>query len=620
MNPKMKELRSKAMKLPLTPGVYIMKNSKGKIIYIGKAKKLKNRVSQYFGSQNGHAIKVRKMVENVFDFDYILCDSEFEALVLEASLIKQNMPKYNILLKDDKGYSYIKVTNDPYRKISAVLQKDNSNSQFIGPFTSSYAVKQSVDEANKIFRLPQCNKVFPRDIKKGRPCLNFHIDRCMGVCTGKIPLSEYEETITEALKFLEGDVTSVVKSLEEKMMTASENLQFEVAAKYRDKINAIKNMKSTQKVVTESTESKDVFSVATNEDDICVVVLRFNGGRLSDSEHFFLDGEADGQMRTDFLMQYYSIRNSVPQKVLLDEPCEDLELVEQYLTSLRGKRCYVTVPERGEGVKLLNMCRENAFEKLAQKKGRKGKEVRALEELKELLGLENTPEYIESYDISHTAGADNVAGMIVYKNGRPYKKAYRTFSIKSFTGQDDYGSMREVLTRRFNEYLLHKDDEDTSEGFGKIPDLILLDGGLGQVNAVNEALLPFGLNIPVFGMVKDNKHRTRAIAHDGGEITINDKRSVFTLVSEIQEEVHRFSIGYHRKKHTKAGLELSLTKINGIGEQKAKALFKEFKTIKAIKEASVEELQTVKGINRELAEKIYIYYNGIDDDEEYSNF
>lgn len=609
MNPKIKILREKAMKLPLTPGVYIMKNAKGKIIYIGKAKKLKNRVSQYFGSQNGHSLKVRKMVENVDDFDYILCDSEFEALVLEASLIKQNMPKYNILLKDDKGYSYIKVTNDPYRKISAVLQKDDSNAQFIGPFTSSYSVKQSVDEANKIFKLPQCNKVFPRDFKKGRPCLNFHIDRCMGVCTGKISQSEYEESVNEALKFLEGDVSSVIKSLEKKMHTASENLQFESAARYRDKINAIKNMQSKQKVVTETDESKDVFAVASNGDDICVAVLRFNGGRLCDSEHFFLDGEANGIMRTDFLMQYYGMRNSVPQKVILDEMCDDSELVEQYLTELLGKKCTLLVPSRGEGVRLVNMCRENAFEKLAQKKGRKGTEIRALEELKTLLGLENTPEYIESYDISHTAGADNVAGMIVFKNGRPKKSAYRTFAIKSFTGQDDYGSMREVLTRRFNEYLLHKDDGE-DEGFGKMPDLILLDGGIGQVNAVKEALMPFDFDVPVFGMVKDNKHRTRAIAWGGGEITINDNRSVFTLVSEIQEEVHRFSIGYHRKKHAKGGLTLSLTQINGIGEQKAKALFKEFKTIKAIKNASVEDLQRVNGINKDLAEKIYLYYNG----------
>lgn len=618
MNPKMKILREKAMKLPLTPGVYIMKNVKGKIIYIGKAKKLKNRVSQYFGSQNGHSLKVRKMVENVDDFDYILCDSEFEALVLEASLIKQNMPKYNILLKDDKGYSYIKVTNDPYRKISAVLQKDDSNAQFIGPFTSSYSVKQSVDEANKIFKLPQCNKVFPRDFKKGRPCLNFHIDRCMGICTGKISQSEYDESVNEALKFLEGDVSSVIKSLEKKMHTASENLQFEAAARYRDKINAIKNMQSKQKVVTETDESKDVFAVASNGDEVCVAVLRFNGGRLCDSEHFFLDGEANGIMRTDFLMQYYGMRNSVPKKVILDEMCDDSELVEQYLTELLGKKCTLLVPSRGEGVRLVNMCRENAFEKLAQKKGRKGTEIRALEELKTLLGLENTPEYIESYDISHTAGADNVAGMIVFKNGRPKKSAYRTFAIKSFTGQDDYGSMREVLTRRFNEYLLHKDDGE-DEGFGKMPDLILLDGGIGQVNAVKEALMPFDFDVPVFGMVKDNKHRTRAIAWGGGEITINDNRSVFTLVSEIQEEVHRFSIGYHRKKHAKGGLTLSLTQINGIGEQKAKALFKEFKTIKAIKNASVEDLQRVKGINKDLAEKIYLYYNEAEN-EEYGNF
>lgn len=618
MNPKMKILREKAMKLPLTPGVYIMKNAKGKIIYIGKAKKLKNRVSQYFGSQNGHSLKVRKMVENVDDFDYILCDSEFEALVLEASLIKQNMPKYNILLKDDKGYSYIKVTNDPYRKISAVLQKDDSNAQFIGPFTSSYSVKQSVDEANKIFKLPQCNKIFPRDFKKGRPCLNYHIDRCMGICTGKISLEEYSEAVNEALKFLEGDVNSVIKSLEKKMNDAAENLHFESAARYRDKITAIKNMQSKQKVVGDSDESKDVFAVASNGDDICVAVLRFNGGRLCDSEHFFLDGEANSIMRTDFLMQYYGMRNSVPKKVILDEMCDDSELVEQYLTELLGKKCTLLVPSRGEGVRLVNMCRENAFEKLAQKKGRKGTEVRALEELRELLGLSNTPEYIESYDISHTAGSDNVAGMVVFKNGRPKKSAYRTFAIKSFTGQDDYGSMREVLTRRFNEYLLHKDDGE-DEGFGKMPDLILLDGGIGQVNAVKEALMPFDFDIPVFGMVKDNKHRTRAIAWGGGEITINDNRSVFTLVSEIQEEVHRFSIGYHRKKHSKGGLTLSLTQINGIGEQKAKALFKEFKTIKAIKNASVEDLQRVKGINKDLAEKIYLHYNGTDD-EEYGNF
>ncbi|MGN0538519.1 MAG: excinuclease ABC subunit UvrC [Candidatus Fimenecus sp.] len=608
MNEKIKYLRSKAMKLPKTPGVYIMKNRQGKIIYIGKAKALKNRVSQYFGSQNKHTVKVRKMVDNVDDFDYILTDSEFEALVLEASLIKQNQPKYNILLKDDKGYSYIKISAPPYSRISAVLQKDDETAEYIGPFTSSYSVKQSVDEANKIFRLPQCNRVFPRDFKKGRPCLNYHISRCMGVCTGKITQWEYDEALKEALDFLSGDITKTITSLKLKMNECAENLDFENAGKYRDRIRAIENMQSRQKVVTDSGESKDVFAVASNGDDLCIAVLRYDKGRLCDSEQFFLDGDkTEESIRSNFLMQYYSMR-TVPQKILIDESFDDIELVERHLTEIRGKKCTVTVPQRGDGLKLVNMCRENAYEKLAQKKGRQGAEIRVLEELKEILALPKTPEYIESYDISHTGGADNVAGMVVFKNGRPLKRAYRTFAVKTFAGQDDYGSMREVLTRRFNEYL-KCDDKTAEEGFGRLPDLILLDGGKGQVSAVKEVLEKFELDIPLFGMVKDSKHKTRAITGDGGEIAINSNRSVFTLVSEIQEEVHRFSVAYHHKKHTKRGLELSLTQIDGIGEAKAKALLKHFKTVKAIKSATVDELSKVSGINKNLAEKIYDFYN-----------
>ena len=608
MNEKLHTLRKKSMKLPLTPGVYIMKNKQGKIIYIGKAKKLKNRVSQYFGSQNKHPVKVRKMVENVDDFDYILTDSEFEALVLEASLIKQNQPKYNILLKDDKGYSYIKVTKEEYPKISAALQKDDENAEYIGPFTSSYSVKQSVDEANKIFRLPQCNKSFPRDFKKGRPCLNFHINRCMGVCTGKISKQEYNEAVCDALDFLNGDITKIIKELKIKMNACAENLDFENAGKYRDRIRAIENMQTKQKVVTETGDSKDVFALASNEKDICIAVLRYDKGRLCDSEQFFFDADKMVEnIRCNFLIQYYGMNHAVPQKILIDEAFDDIDLVSQHLTNVRGKRCVVTVPQKGEGLKLINMCRENAYEKLAQKKGKTSGEIKSLEELKNLLGLEKTPEYIESYDISHTGGEDNVAGMIVFRNGRPLKRAYRTFNIKSFTGQDDYGSMREVLSRRFDEYEKFK-NKNAEEGFGKLPDLILLDGGKGQVNAVREVLLEKNLNIPLFGMVKDSKHKTRAITGDGGEIAINSTRSVFTLVSEIQEEVHRFSVGFHHKKHTKRGLELTLTKIDGIGEAKARELFKAFKTIKNIKNASVVELEAVKGINRQLAEKIYEYY------------
>ncbi len=610
MNEKLQILREKAMNLPLTPGVYIMKNKQGKIIYIGKAKKLKNRVSQYFGSQNKHAVKVRKMVENVNDFDYILTDSEFEALVLEASLIKQNQPKYNILLKDDKGYSYIKVTKGDYPKISAVLQKDDENAEYIGPFTSSYSVKQSVDEANKIFRLPQCNKNFPNDFRKGRPCLNYHINRCMGVCTGKISKEEYDEAVNSALDFLNGDISKIIRELKDKMNVCAENLDFENAGKYRDRIRAIENMQTKQKVVTDSDESKDVFAVATNENDICIMVLRYANGRLSDSEHFFFDAEKMVEnVRCNFLIQYYGMNRAVPPKILIDEEFEDIELVAQHLTNVRGKKCTLTVPKRSDGLKLVNMCRENAYEKLAQRKGRRGGEIKVLEELRELLGMDKVPEYIESYDISHTGGEDNVAGMVVFKNGKPLKRAYRTFNIKSFTGQDDYGSMREVLERRFNEYLLHK-DENAEEGFGKMPDLILLDGGKGQVSAVKEVLDRMNIDVSLFGMVKDSKHKTRAITGDGGEIAINSNRSVFTLVSEFQEEVHRFSVGFHHKKHTKRGLELSLTKIDGIGEVKAKELLKIFKTIKAIKDATVTDLMQVKGINKELAEKIYEFYNG----------
>ncbi|MCR4594682.1 MAG: excinuclease ABC subunit UvrC [Clostridiales bacterium] len=607
MNDKIKTLRTKAMKLPLCPGVYIMKNSKKEIIYIGKAKKLKNRVSQYFGSQNNHPAKVRKMVENVDDFEYILCDSEFEALVLEASLIKQNQPKYNILLKDDKGYSYIRVSQPPYRKISAVLQKTNDKATYIGPFTSFYTVRQSVDEANRIFKLPQCNKSFPADFGKGRPCLNYHIDRCMGLCRGKVSPEEYEETVSDALSFLNGDISRVIRNLTDKMNEASEAMQFERAAAYRDKIKAIKAMQAKQKVINGDMVSKDVFAFAASENKICAAVLRFDKGRLNDSEYFFLDAESDSALRSDFLLQYYGARDSVPAKVLLDADCEDRELLNRFLSEKRGRKAEIVIPQKGEGLKLVNMCLENAFEKMAQKNGRQGRELRALEDLRKLLGLEENPDYIESYDISHTAGADNVAGMIVFRNGRPYKKGYRKFQIKSFSGQDDYGSMKEVLKRRFTEYK-NSEDKTADDGFGRLPDLILLDGGIGQVNAVKEVMKEMSIDLPVFGMVKDSKHRTRAISSDGGEIAINSNRAVFTLVSQIQDEVHRFSVTYHHKKHTKSGLSSSLMQIDGIGQTKAQILFRHFKTIKAIKEASVDELANIKGINKTDAQRIYDFY------------
>lgn len=606
MNPKMKILRKKAMSLPLLPGVYIMKNADGEIIYIGKAKALKNRVSQYFGSQNRHPIKVRKMVENVDRFDYIVTGSEFEALVLECSLIKQHSPKYNILLKDDKGYSYIRISEGEYRKISAVFNKKDDGSEYIGPYLSSYSVRQSVDAANKIFKLPQCNKVFPRDFGKSRPCLNYYISQCCGLCTGKIKKSDYDEAVDGAIAFLKGDSRDIIADLRAKMEKAAEELDFEQAAKLRDRINSIERIKEKQKVVYKSVEEQDVFATADIDGSVCLAVLRFSNGRLFDSEHFFFDDPGDKEgMRSDFITSYYSMRDNIPKRVTVDGEVADRELLEQWLSEKKGKKVTVFVPARGEQLEIVNMCRKNAEEKLAIKKGRTGREIAVLDELKDLLGLQKTPEYIESYDISHTAGQDSVAGMIVFKGGKPYRKAYKRFSIKSFDGNDDYRAMNEVLTRRFSEYEKSK---DSTEGFGKLPDLILLDGGVGQVHAVEPVLREFGLKIPLFGMVKDNRHRTRAISGDGGEIAINSKRQVFTLVSEIQNEVHRFSVAYHHQKHAKRGLSLSLTEIEGVGEKRASALLKYFKTMTAIKNAEVDELSKAPGITSAVAQNIYDYY------------
>ena len=606
MNPKMKILRKKAMSLPLLPGVYIMKNADGEIIYIGKAKALKNRVSQYFGSQNRHPVKVRKMVENVDRFDYIVTGSEFEALVLECSLIKQHSPKYNILLKDDKGYSYIRISEGEYRKISAVFNKKDDGSEYIGPYLSSYSVRQSVDAANKIFKLPQCNKVFPRDFGKSRPCLNYYISQCCGLCTGKIKKSDYDEAVDGAIAFLKGDSRDIIADLRAKMEKAAEELDFEQAAKLRDRINSIERIKEKQKVVYKSVEEQDVFATADIDGSVCLAVLRFSNGRLFDSEHFFFDDPGDKKgMRSDFITSYYSMRDNIPKRVTVDGEVADRELLEQWLSEKKGKKVTVFVPARGEQLEIVNMCRKNAEEKLAIKKGRTGREIAVLDELKDLLGLKKTPEYIESYDISHTAGQDSVAGMIVFKGGKPYRKAYKRFSIKSFDGNDDYRAMNEVLTRRFSEYEKSK---DSTEGFGKLPDLILLDGGVGQVHAVEPVLREFGLKIPLFVLLKDNRHRTRAISGDGGEIAINSKRQVFTLVSEIQNEVHRFSVAYHHQKHAKRGLSLSLTEIEGVGEKRASALLKYFKTMTAIKNAEVDELSKVPGITSAVAQNIYDYY------------
>ncbi len=611
MNEKIKELRKKSMALPLCPGVYIMKNKSHDIIYIGKAKALKNRVSQYFGSQNNHPEKVRRMVENVDDFEYIITDSEFEALILECSLIKQHTPKYNILLKDDKGYSYIRVTNEDWRRISYVLQKGDDDATYIGPYKNSFYVKDSVMQAQKIFRLPTCNRRFPQDFKKSRPCLNFHIKQCCAPCTGKVKLSEYDEYVEDALAFLKGSDSKSIKILTDKMMKASDNLDFERAAKIRDQINSIKKMRDKQKVMNVSLDEQDVIAYATNGEKGSFEVFRFADGRLFDTENFIVDESVDERdVRSEFLLRYYSIRDDIPKNIVLDKEIDDADVIEQWLSQKRGKRAYIVVPKIGEQKHLVDMCMQNAYESLGQLNGIAGKQYAVLESLKTILGLEKTPHYIESYDISNTAGAENVAGMVVFENAKPKKSAYKKFMIKSVVGQDDYASMAEVLKRRFDEYIKAQIDKNTEKNtFSKLPDLILLDGGKGQVAAVKPILQEMGIDVPVFGMVKDDHHRTRAIVSEKGEIAIKPNQNVFSFVTSIQDEVHRFAISYHRQKRKKSISGVSLTKIDKIGQTRAKALLKYFRTVENIKKASLKELENAPSMTHDSALNVYRYYH-----------
>ena len=604
MNPKLTELRKKAMALPLLPGVYIMHDKSNAIIYIGKAKALKNRVSQYFGSQNNHAEKVRRMVDNVDWFEYIITDSEFEALILECSLIKQHTPKYNILLKDDKGYSYIRVSSGDWQKLSYVLQKKDDGATYIGPYQSSYYVKSAVDEANKIFMLPTCSRKFPQDFGKTRPCLNYHIKQCMAPCTGKVKLSDYQESVSQALDFLKGGSGNSIRQLTAQMEEAAESLEFERAARLRDKINAVRRMGDKQKVVANKVLDEDVIAGFSDEGKTCFQVFRFESGRLFDRESFIVDsGDADTE---EFLLRYYTLRSDIPKQIALDNAPESLDDIARWLSEKRGSKVTVTVPQRGEQAQLVSMCRSNAAEALAQQKGATVREYSVLGELQEVLGLDKLPEYIESYDISNLAGTENVAGMIVYKNGKPLKSAYRKFKIKGFDGQDDYGSMREVLTRRFEEY---QKAEPADEGFGRLPDLILLDGGRGQVRVVREVLQDMGLDVPLFGLVKDDKHRTRAVTDEGHEISISARRQLFAFLSKMQDEVHRFAIGYHHSRRSKNTFRSSLTEIDGVGTVRAKALLKYFRTIDNISKADPEELEAAPKMTKDTARAVFRYFH-----------
>lgn len=607
-NPCLPYLRDKTSKLTEKPGCYIMKDSGGKIIYVGKAKNLKHRVTSYFRKGQDHLPKVWKMVSLVRDYDFIVTDSEFEALVLECSLIKQYSPKYNILLKDDKGYSYIRVSNEEYPRLTAALQKEDDGAQYIGPYISSYSVKQAVDEANRVFMLPTCTKQFPRDLGKSRPCLNCFIKQCMGVCKGEISAEDYRRVVQQAVEYIKSGSQASVERLTEQMNAAAEALDFEQAAKLRDRIAAIKKAAEGQKIVSDDLRDMDIFAVSENADRACGSVLMYRGGRLFDKYSAPL-GMTDlgSAMREGFITEFYSARSEIPKDILLDEPIENAELLERYLSDKCGHRVHISVPQRGALLRLTTLAKSNASEHLSLRVGRTGKEITALEELAKALGLEKPPRFIECYDISNFGSSDMTCGMVVYENGRPCKRFYRKFAIKTVHEQNDYACMCEAVERRFKRYL-----EGEDEGFSTLPDLILLDGGKGHVATVTPVVRALGINVPIYGLVKDSKHRTRAATASDHEISLTSYRRAFALVTAIQDEVHRYAITFTKARHKKNSFALGLTSVKGIGEKKAQKLMTEYKTRAALEAATEYELAKTAGVNAATAAELYKYIHGED--------
>ncbi len=599
----LKELKIKANNLPLKPGVYIMKDKDGSIIYIGKAKALKNRVSQYFGAGNQHTEKVRKMVSNVDNFEYIVCDSEFEALILENSLIKQHQPKYNILLKDDKGSFYIKITNEKWKRIKKAMSVDKTG-EFIGPYNSGFIVSQTIDEVQKIFKLPSCNRSFDNPTK---PCLNYHIGLCDAPCKCNISLEDYNRNVMSAVEYIKkGDIElNSINHLTKQMEAAADELNFELAARFRDRINAINKIKEKQKVVSISYKEQDVIASCIFDGVACVEVFVFRNFKLWDKQHFFIEDVTRKQdFYDEFLQRYYGNKTDVPSRILIDSDFDEKELIEKWLTEISNKSISIIKPLQGEQKRIIEMCQKNAVENLSEKTEKTTREMSVLNELKELLNLPKVPKIIEAYDISNMSGDNNVAGMVVFKDAKPFKSAYKRFKIKGFSGQDDYRSLSEVLDRRFNEYF-----NGVNEGFKTLPDLILLDGAKGQIGAVLPILEKYKLDIAVFGMVKDSKHRTRAIATSGGDIVIKSNRRVFTFITGIQDEVHRFAISYQKSLTNKKMLGRELTKIRGIGDKKANLLLKHFGSMKKIQNANKDDILLVKGITPQNAEDIYLFFN-----------
>lgn len=604
-------------KLPGKPGVYIMHGEKDEIIYVGKAVSLKNRVRQYFQSSRNKGAKIEQMVTHITRFEYIVTDSELEALVLECNLIKEHRPKYNTMLKDDKTYPFIKVTvNEPYPRVlfSRTMKKDKA--KYFGPYTSSTAVKDVIELVRKIYMVRSCNRNLPRDCGKDRPCLYYHMKQCTAPCQGNVSEEAYKQNIGQVLHFLNGNYKETIDQLTEKMMTASEDMRFEDAAGYRDLINSIRRIGERQKITTYGEEDRDIIAVAMDESedlreqDAVVQVFFMRGGRLIGRDHFFLSvarGDTKAQVLSSFLKQFYAGTPFIPAEIMMQTEIEDGEIIEDWLTARRKQRVHIRVPKKGTKEKLVELAKENAWMVLSKDRERikreEGRTIGAVKEIEDWLGLKDIVR-MEAYDISNISGFESVGSMVVYEKGKPKRSDYRKFKIKWVQGPNDYASMEEVLTRRFTH-----ESKGEYDSFSILPDLILMDGGRGQVNIARKVLGELGIDIPVCGMVKDDNHRTRGVYFNNVEIPIDTSGEGFHLVTRIQDEAHRFAIEYHRSLRSKEQVHSVLDDIPGIGETRRKALMRRFRSVENIRDASVEELSQTESMNVQSAEAVYQFFH-----------
>lgn len=609
-------IQEELKKLPGKPGVYLMHDEKDAIIYVGKAISLKNRVRQYFQSSRNKGAKIEQMVTHISRFEYIVTDSELEALVLECNLIKEHRPKYNTMLMDDKSYPFIKVTvNEPFPRVMLARQMKKDKAKYFGPYTSAGAVKDTIELIRKLYHIRSCNRSLPKDIGKERPCLNYHIHQCQAPCQGYISQEEYRKSIDEVVRFLNGHYDLVLKELEEKMMAASDSLEFEKAIEYRELLTSVQKVAQKQKIIDTAGDDRDIIAMASEGEDAVVQVFFIRSGRLIGRDHFYLksaENDTEGEILSSFIKQFYAGTPYIPAELMLPEEIEDQDIIEEWLTARRERRVHLRIPKKGTKEKLVELAQKNAQMVLKNDRERlkreEGRTIGAVKELEKILGLKGIIR-MEAYDISNTNGFDSVGSMVVYEHGKPKRNDYRKFKIKTVQGPDDYASMNEVLTRRFGHGLREQQEESETGGFQIFPDLIMMDGGRGQVNIALEVLEKLHLHIPVCGMVKDDNHRTRGLYFNNTELPIDRNSECFRLITRIQDEAHRFAITFHRQLRSKGQVHSVLDDIPGVGPARRKDLMRHFENIDAIRNATVEELKELPSMNEKSAQEVYKFFH-----------